>query len=209
MFEEPRQLIVVYKKKDEIPLNQLKKLVDTKDDNKETQTIVGTEDGTVKIIAWNEKTWIDNKKAGNTGKMDDKVLFLGNIKGVENLIPTLDIKFNKYGVSYGFSGKQAVISVNPNALGKKENYDNFIADLQEVCNATTVEERKKYSSFDKKNAAKNVAEKIWETLAYGLDGALAKFTVDALNDKKIVRNQQFLFGVSKLYYDDLDSFMKS
>lgn len=121
MFEEPRNLIVVYKEKDEVSLNQLKKMVDSKDDDTENETIVGTEDGTVKIVAWNEKTWLDNKKAGNTGTLDDKILFLGDIKGVDKLIPTLDIKFNQYGVSYGFSGKQAAIRIDAKPLKKERN----------------------------------------------------------------------------------------
>lgn len=135
MFEEPRNLIVVYKEKDEVSLNQLKKMVDSKDDDTENETIVGTEDGTVKIVAWNEKTWLDNKKAGNTGTLDDKILFLGDIKGVDKLIPTLDIKFNQYGVSYGFSGKQAAIRIDAKPLKKKEIYDEFISDLKSVCDA--------------------------------------------------------------------------
>jgi len=80
MFVEPQNLIVVYKDKDEISLNQLKKMVDTKDDEVDSDGIIGTEDGTVKIVSWNEKTWLNNKKAGNTGQLDDKVLFLGDIK---------------------------------------------------------------------------------------------------------------------------------
>ena len=134
MFEEPRNLIVVYKEKDEIPLNQLKKMVDTKDDDAEIGKIIGTEDGTVKIVAWSEKTWLDNKKAGNTGDLDDHILFLGDIKGVDKLIPTLDIKFDEYGVSYGVSGKQAAIMIDPKPLLKKETYDKFVESLKQVCN---------------------------------------------------------------------------
>ena len=166
MFEEPKNLIVVYKDKDELSLNQLKKMVDTKDDDAESGSIVGTEDGTVKIVAWSEKTWLDNKKAGNAGDLDDRILFLGDIKGVDKLIPTLDIKFDKYGVSYGFSGKQAAIIIDSKPLLKKENYDKFIAELKTICTATVVDEKRNFDFSDKKKTSKK--EQKWQQLHFCL-----------------------------------------
>ena len=55
-------LIVVYK--DEMLMNQLKKMVETKDDGGDEQ-IVGTRDASINIVAWAEKVWLGNKKAGN------------------------------------------------------------------------------------------------------------------------------------------------
>lgn len=209
MFEEPRNLIVVYKEKDEISLNQLKKMVDTKDDDSENGTIIGTEDGTVKIVAWDEKTWLDNKKAGNVGHLDDKILFLGDIKGVDKLIPTLDIQFDEFGVSYGFSGKQAAIMIDPKPLLKKENYDSFIEDLKQVCTATTVKEKRRFDFNDKTKNIKNGAKLAVFSVLFGAIGAIATVTSYAFGDAKIVRNQQFLYAVAKLYQNDLDGFMKN
>lgn len=209
MFEEPRNLIVVYKEKDEVSLNQLKKMVDSKDDDTENETIVGTEDGTVKIVAWNEKTWLDNKKAGNTGTLDDKILFLGDIKGVDKLIPTLDIKFNQYGVSYGFSGKQAAIRIDAKPLKKKEIYDEFISDLKSVCDATTVEEKRSFDFEDKTKNMKNGAKLVAFSFLFGAIGAIATVSSYAFGDAKLVRSQQLLYAVAKLYQNDLDSFMKN
>lgn len=77
----PKTLIVVYK--DEMLMNQLKKLVETNDDS-ESGDIVGTTDDSINIVSWTEKVWLGNKKAGN---IKDKVLFLGEIKGTDKLIP--------------------------------------------------------------------------------------------------------------------------
>ena len=85
-FNEPQTLIVVCK--DEMLINQLRKMVETKDDEGE-ESIVGTRDGSVKIVAWTEKIWLEQKKAGN---IEAKVLLIGDIKGVDRLIPVLDIK---------------------------------------------------------------------------------------------------------------------
>ena len=81
MFGMPKTLIVVYK--DEMLMNQLKKLVETNDDS-ESGDIVGTTDDSLNIVSWTEKVWLGNKKAGN---IKDKVLFLGEIKGTDKLIP--------------------------------------------------------------------------------------------------------------------------
>ena len=56
-----KTLIVVCK--DEMYINQLRKLVETKDDG--DSSITGTQDGTIQIVAWDEKTWLAQKKAGN------------------------------------------------------------------------------------------------------------------------------------------------
>ena len=80
-YTEPQTLVVVCK--DEMLVNQLRKLVETKDDAGE-DSVVGTRDGSVKIVAWTEKIWLEQKKAGN---IESKVLLVGDIKGVDKLIP--------------------------------------------------------------------------------------------------------------------------
>ena len=59
-YTEPVTLIVVYK--DELVVNQLKKLVETRDDGSE-KSIVGVRDGSVQIVAWTEEVWLDQKKS--------------------------------------------------------------------------------------------------------------------------------------------------
>lgn len=44
---------------------------------------------------------MENKKAGN---IQGKILFLGDIKGTDKLVPVLDVKFNECGVKYGWGG---------------------------------------------------------------------------------------------------------
>ena len=120
MYSEPQTLIVVYK--DELLLNQLKKLIETKDDV-EKESVVGTRDGTINIVSWSEKVWLDNKKAG---VINTKVLFLGDIKDTDKLLPVIDVKFDEYGVKYGWAGKQALIFVDPSALQNESDYDAFL-----------------------------------------------------------------------------------
>ena len=125
MFGTKKTLIVVYK--DELLMNQLKKMVETHDDSEEG--IVGTKDDSVNIVSWTEKVWLGNKKAGN---LQGKVLFLGDIKGTDKLIPVIDVKFDVYGVKYGWAGNQAIVFADLKALANRNDYDAFLAKLSEL-----------------------------------------------------------------------------
>lgn len=124
MFGMAKTLIVVYK--DEMLINQLKKMVETNDDIGETQ-VVGTRDNSINIVAWTEKVWLSNKKAGN---IKDKVLFLGDIKGSDALIPVVNVKFNDCGVKYGWAGNQAAIFLDWDNI--KESYPLLIKKLSKL-----------------------------------------------------------------------------
>ena len=115
MFDMNETLIVVYK--DEMLVNQFKKLVESNKDEERTP---------LNIVSWTEKVWLGNKKAGN---IKGKILFLENIKGTDKLIPVLDIAFENYGVKYGWAGNQAVIYAEQRL---PENYDAFIDELTEL-----------------------------------------------------------------------------
>ena len=115
MFDMNETLIVVYK--DEMLVNQFKKLVESNKDEERTP---------LNIVSWTEKVWLGTKKAGN---IKGKILFLDNIKGTDKLIPVLDIAFENYGVKYGWAGNQAVIYAEQRL---PENYDAFIDELTEL-----------------------------------------------------------------------------
>ena len=61
MFETRNTLIVIYK--DELLLNQLKKLVETHDDSDQMGN--DTKDESINLVSWTEKVWPGEKKAGN------------------------------------------------------------------------------------------------------------------------------------------------
>lgn len=213
MFNQPKALLVVYKEKDEIALNQLKKLVDTKDDVDGNQ--VGVKDGTMSIISWDEKTWLHNKKVGNTGDIADKVLFIGNIKGTEKLLPVVDIKFDKHGVSYGFAGNQALMQINAKELADRKSYEDFLTELGTITDIAIAKQDKKMKPGDVKQLGKVTAVGALATIGGFLmnpliagvaSGILYK---DLFGDAKLVREQMLIYGVTQLYLNDLDSFMKA
>lgn len=228
MFYEPKTLIIVYK--DEMLANQMKKLIETKD-NLENE---GTEAdyNRINVVAWTEDVWLANKKAGN---ITSKVLFLGDIKGVDKLIPVIDVKFDQYGIRYGWAGNQAVIYATPAEIKSIENYRLFHEALEtlpvpqvikdsikprsgfkqekeiseEVSTIKSFSEEENKGLFVKgKNIAKKVGHTIGEAVVVAGEWALS-FSEETFRNKNEMERQMLFFGVVKLYYSGLETFMKS
>lgn len=206
---EKRKLIVVYKKKDELALNYLKKLVETNDDKDEK--IVGTEDNTVSIIDWTEKDYQNNKVLGN---IPNKILFLDDIKETKKIVPIMDIKYSSNGISYGFIGKKAIISINEKALNTDEAFKKFQKDFFELIKS--IDEKTKRNDSQKElelhqNAKLTKVLAIIFTLAYPILGLpiMVGATITNSFDKKNLREKMFLYAITKFYLDEMDDFMRS
>ena len=200
-YIDRKNLVVVCK--DEMLVNQLRKLVETKDDESE-DSIVGTKDGTVKIVTWNEKVWLDQKKAGN---IDDKILIVGDIKGSDKLVPVIDVKFDECGVKYGWAGDQAIITINPKALGKEEDYNKFLEKFNSLPVPEIIKKKKKSESKEIVQAG---------TIAAGVGVLLGFFAeigvgiaASMFSNKKAVKQQMLFYGVINLYNNHLEEFMNS
>lgn len=218
MFTASKPLIIVYK--DEMILNQLKKLVESKDDTSEK--IVGSKDGSINIVAWTEKVWLANKKPGN---IQGKILFINDIKGTDKLIPVLDVKFNEYGIRYGWAGNQAILYVNSKELIERSSYLNFISELSKLpipemykqpknTKIKVIDEnREDLQSEQQDNDCKNLFLKAKEQLAKGVNQIekagikVAMNAEDYLRDKNYLVTQMLFYGIVHLYNDGLDEFM--
>lgn len=211
-----KTLIVVYK--DELYANQIKKLIETKDDNEDGQA-VGTKDDSVKVVAWNEKTWLANKKAGN---IDSKVLFIGDVKGVDKLIPVVDVVFDKYGVKYGWAGKQAVIFIEPSQLSDYDKYNEFLNEISGLPMPDAIKSgieplntEKMDAAFDKAKDIKNdkISEKFKNFIVSSVErvekasNVVAKSAHSTFKDKPTVKKQMLFYGIFNLYKNDLETFM--
>lgn len=230
MFETKKTLIVVYK--DELLMNQLKKMVETHDDNDES--IVGTRDDSINIISWTEKVWNGNKEAGN---IQGKILFLGDIKGTDKLIPVLDVKFDDYGVKYGWAGNQAVLFADPKILSDRQTYDEFLEKLSELPvpnflktmkdnvvstgtnpESEAAEEVQDVEIEDEDEKAVNpkvrelfkAAQKAIESGAEAVGkvgNQLTAHSEELFRNKKLMKRQMLFYGVIHLYNDGLEEFM--
>lgn len=223
MFNTAKTLIVVYK--DEMILNQLKKLVESKDDTEEQ--VVGVRDNSINIVAWTEKVWLANKKPGN---IQGKILFLGDIKGTDKLLPVIDVEFDKYGIKYGWAGNQGILNVNTKALTERDTYLSFIDELSQfpipeaykvpknvnICEKyeeTTVAETTE--ELENSNSKFNLLEEAKLKISKGVASIekngkmLAMKTEDFLRDKNYVSTQMMFYGVIHLYTNGLEKFMNA
>lgn len=221
MFETKKTLIVVYK--DELLMNQLKKMIETNDDAEDA--VIGTKDDSINIVSWTEKVWLGNKKAGN---IQGKILFLGDIKGTDKLIPVLDVKFDYRGVKYGWAGNQAALYVELEELTNREIYDEFLKKMSELpipsflktMNEDVVENTgedfvaeivKQEGVDDKKNPAfLNATKKVLES---GVDvfekigKNVAVKSEEIFRSKSLMKRQMLFYGAVHFYWNGLENFM--
>lgn len=198
---EPKTLVVVYK--DEMLVNQIKKMVETKDDKGE-EVIVGTTDGSIRIVSWTESVWLDQKKAGN---INSKVLFVGDIKGTDKLVPIIDVKFNDCGVKYGWAGNQAVVSIDIKALKKKEDYEAFLQKLTDLQVPEAVKGNKTTQDTPTKTVKVGAAVFLGWIASLGAEAVnLAK---DFFTNKAMTKRQMLFYGLVNLYDKHLEVFMHS
>lgn len=229
MFETKKTLIVVYK--DELLMNQLKKMVETRDDSEEG--VVGTRDDSINIVSWTEKVWLGNKKAGN---IQGKILFLGDIKGTDKLIPVIDVKFDDCGVKYGWGGNQAVLFADPKSLTDRKAYDDFLSKLSKLpvpAFLKTMKENVVSTGTDPElEAAENpevevlvedgkvvkpktpkffkAAQKAIESGAEAIGkvgNQVAMRSEELIRNKSLMKRQMLFYGVIHLYNDGLEEFM--
>lgn len=199
MADELRTLFLIFKDKDEMFSNQLRKLVATKDDNTEIKEVIGTEDGSVNVVAWNEKQWLNQKGTVDTS---EKVLFLGDVKGTDKLIPVIDEKYNQYGIHYGWAGNQAIIYVEKNSLKKREDYDRFLSEMRQKTDVKTMQKDKKIDLILKRILRVKLLIPFFALFH------LAEVIKDVFEDKDLVRNQQYFLGIFEMYMNHLEIFMK-
>ena len=223
MYYEPKTLIVVYK--DEMLANQMKKLIETKDDT--DGGLIGTRDSSINVVTWTEKIWLANKKAGN---ITSKVLFLGGIKGVDSLIPVVDVKFEKHGVRYGWAGNQAVIYADPGEIKTIDSYYAFYNELKSMPVPQAIKDASKPKTAPVKEQpqeeaqqeteekkgffakGKDLLKKVEDTIVDGMVDVAEKasiFTEENFRNKKAVERQMLFYGVINMYNEGLETFMNA
>lgn len=199
-------------------------MVKTSDDG--DGDMIGTRDESINIVSWTEKAWLKHKK---TGTIQGKILFFGDIKGTDKLIPVVDVKFDDCGVKYGWAGNQAELYVEPEALTSRESYDellrklanlpvpSFLKATKENIVATgsdkpTLDEATKEESGDRRNLPTfiNAGTKVLGSGAEAIGkvrSQVAAKSDEIFRNKSLMRRQMLFYGVVSLYNDGLESFM--
>ena len=180
-YNDTKTIIAVYK--DELLANQLKKMVETKRD------MLG-------VIPWSEKFWLANKK---DGKIDDKILFIGDIKGMEALVPLIDVQYEKYGIKYGWAGKQAVIIADPKGIQEKEVYEEFLGKLNEL-SVPEIIKTNYYIDTQEQQTKNEFFKNAWLNIK--------KTFKASFSDYAAVKRQMLFYGIIQFYNNHLEQFVQ-
>lgn len=181
---------LVFVTKDDLLYQQLKKLVESNDDESE-EVVTGTKDDTVRLVRWEEQKWVYRRK---TDTVDSKVIVIGDCKDADNGVKLMDVKFDQYGVRYGWSGNCAFVHADLRKIRAKGAYDAFLAELSEMPAPEVIKEDKKLRLT-------------WKT---GLKAALATpiLAKDLYDDNYAVKRQMYFFGIIHFYYHHLEEFLE-
>lgn len=199
-------LLIVHKKKDEEIFKHLSTLICSEDDLV-AEEYIGTEDGTVNVVRLSEKDYLEKTKNGGENYLVQKRLFIDDIEGINGT----EVIFKKYGVFIERVDKDKIkLSVDSKYEWDATEYENFVRELKEFIEDITVDEDKIVKKEEKKQnknqriAIKSAVYLLFPPAALSESAELVK----AIKDQKEMRRLMLLYGVSKLYYDYLDSFMK-
>lgn len=100
-----KKLIIVCDKNTEMHANYLYQLISSSVERE----IIGIEDGKIDAVVWEEKHYISNKPTIN---IDNYVLFIGENNSSKKEIKTMGVKYNKFGMQFGWRGKHCMLIVN-------------------------------------------------------------------------------------------------
>ena len=176
--------------KDDLIAQAMAQLIERNDDTEEG--VVGTKDGSVYAIVADEKFY-QKVLAGRVA--GQKKLFIGNLKSSENLRRSSVKKFEQYGVTYGWAGTDAYIACDTKKLDKKADYEAFLKEIEEV----------DFDKLDKGNARFKMSIANAAKIAF----ATPILIKDAYDYQVKVTRQQLIYGIYRMYYEGLDSFLKS
>lgn len=119
------------------------------------------------------------------------------------------MKFDQYGVKYGWAGNQAILIANLKAMKTRENYASFIADLRQLPVPASVKEAIKATENHKITVKKENGKFDVKGMLSAIGANVADTAKDTLSSKKSLVQQMLIYGVINLYNKDLESFIQA
>lgn len=113
-------LTIVYK--DDTALDYFRKVIDVMNSENDGSSAI-------ELTVWNERNWDAKKKTAPSG---GKVIFIGAVKDAETLMYFVDVKYERWGIKYGFNPRYAVITADTVFVKDKARYDAFIKDFRDA-----------------------------------------------------------------------------
>ena len=190
-------LIIVCDEKDMSYANYLIQLIGQKDDSKES--IVGIKDDSVAAAIFTKKYYKDNLP---TISSNTHIVFIGHSDVTKEQQHSIEEKFCKYGMHYGWLGKRAVLYIDDTnkkwmeLKDKKEQYMAFL-DFSKLYGNTHPDALANYAKkFDKGIRSVMFFTKTFTTIGESMDAI------------KVVKVQQYTTLINVFYQDGLKTFLE-
>lgn len=195
----------------------LRRNIELKDDLS-TGEIIGIKDGSVEISMCSEEFWNERKRS-STGA--DKILFLDTSKALNAMLPKMNLKYNQFGISYGWKGNVGMLTVDDSQLNDQRQYNEFCdAFMREFSNPNSAQVLKSINSdfgeksdylhpeLIKKKRMKAAGTVTLAVLTGGLSLAALPISTSIKKKQQLIQQMCF-FGVLHFYLYDLEKFMNS
>ena len=194
-----KKLIIVCEEKYRVYGDYLAQLISLEDDTDDNT--IGIKDGEVAAQVWTEKDYNSNAAQISSAQY---IVFIGNKKLIREKSSHMQVKFSEFGMTYGWLGKQAALTVNKSISANE--YDDFLSyalqyqnDLKQLI---TIKEKKTKQGKDEKSEGKIA---LINALPVAIAPVAGVFKSITLNKK--IEAQQFSCAVMKFYLDALGEFL--
>ena len=192
-----KKLIIVSDDKTLEFANYMRQLVSANDDTEEG--VIGTPDGAVDAVVWSANKYMENSP---TISSNEHILFIGENKISKPEIANMPVKFEKFGMKYGWLGHRAMMIADDTAINEN-NYPDFLA----LCGSYAQTFNEMAYSGSKPKFGKLRGLKIAASILDPAAGA-ALVIKDISLQKRLVRNQQYKALTAIMYFDGLQAFLE-
>ena len=207
----PKKIIIVCDEAEKQYATYLLQLISANDDKEGEQ--VGTKDGTVTAAIYSEKQYESNLAQLASSNY---ILFMGNGKVAQNARVNMGERYSKFGMHYGWLGRQAFMYAEPGEF-KKDEADDFYEFCEKY--EKSFEHIVSQGVGNEKLAIQKIYEEAegvakfaagFVKLALGRIGIIAEIAKDLsfeIFSKKDVRDQQYTMLTLILYMNGLSEFL--
>ena len=191
-----KKLIIVCDKNTEMHANYLYQLISSSVERE----IIGIEDGVIDAVVWEEKDYISNKPTIN---IDNYVLFIGENNSSKKAIKTIDIKYNKFGMQFGWLGKHGKLIVDDSKnKSKSDEFEEYVRNKLD---------ENKFVKYETSGEKRIFSNKNFSVASYILAGPLALGAASILKNKEqkhVEKNKKYNFLVTIFFKEGLSKFME-
>lgn len=185
--------------------DHLAQLISSHDD--EGETTVGVKDGTVSCQVWSEKEYLGSSKSISS---DQHILFIGNSSMMKEKRSFVSPAFNEHGMTYGWLGTQAFLSVEKVVSFDKYNeFIEFAKKYEENLKTIVKGNQSKKNAIDGVTVGGSAIGFLFAPIIF-----VPLFTVGMAvpfykraKMKKEIKDQMYNCAIIKFYLEDLNKYL--